>query len=424
MSSILASFSCMSVLFEKKMRYHLGTAVLLIADLFLYIGINQYGFPVYYMSFSYLVLFIYGMIEYREGFKITLINCFLTVAVIGGLQLLFYLPVFYLFISKNGIKEVYELFINLCCLLTVALLGKKMGLAGLSHFFRKKNKLLILILGFTTMALGCRIYQVSRVRAMSDENYVQMIFFLILFFFTVNEWQKARSEVEQQKERARINAIYYHVYDEMLTTIRENQHDIKNHIQAIVGMIYSISDYDELVRRQQEYCDHVMGHHSKTRILLTAENPLMVGFLYQKLQEAEEKDIKLEYQISLGSGTAPIPEYEMVDIIGILVDNAVEELETKTGLAKRVKVFVGIREEKVRISVSNVSDADGINRIGKFFKKDVSTKGIGRGIGLFKLKNEVLKRSGEIRVSNEIYEEVNYLEIVVLLPIGKARAAL
>ena len=101
-----------------------------------------------------------------------------------------------------------------------------------------------------------------------------------------------------------------------------------------------------------------------------------------------------------------------------------EELETKTGLAKRVKVFVGIREEKVRISVSNVSDADGINRIGKFFKKDVSTKGIGRGIGLFKLKNEVLKRSGEIRVSNEIYEEVNYLEIVVLLPIGKARAAL
>ena len=159
-------------------------------------------------------------------------------------------------------------------------------------------------------------------------------------------------------------------------------------------------------------------------ILLTAENPLMVGFLYQKLQEAEEKDIKLEYQISLGSGTAPIPEYEMVDIIGILVDNAVEELETKTGLAKRVKVFVGIREEKVRISVSNVSDADGINRIGKFFKKDVSTKGIGRGIGLFKLKNEVLKRSGEIRVSNEIYEEVNYLEIVVLLPIGKARAAL
>lgn len=210
----------------------------------------------------------------------------------------------------------------------------------------------------------------------------------------------------------------------MLTTIRENQHDIKNHIQAIVGMIYSIRDYDELVRRQQEYCDRVMGHHSKTKILLTAENPLMVGFLYQKLQEAEEKDIKLEYQISLGSGTAPIPEYEMVDIIGILVDNAVEELETKTGLAKRVKVFVGIREEKVRISVSNVSDADGINQIGKFFKKDASTKGIGRGIGLFKLKNEVLKRSGEIRVSNEIYEEVNYLEIVVLLPIGKARAAL
>ncbi len=424
LAEILASFSCMSVLFEKKMRYHLGTAVLLVADLFLYIGINQYGFPVYYMSFSYLVLFIYGMIEYREGFKITLINCFLTVAVIGGLQLLFYLPVFYLFISKNGIKEVYELFINLCCLLTVALLGKKMGLAGLSYFLRKKNKLLILILGFMTMALGCRIYQVSRGRAMSDENYVQMIFFLILFFFTVNEWQKARSEVEQQKERARINAIYYRVYDEMLTTIRENQHDIKNHIQAIVGMIYSIRDYDELVRRQQEYCDRVMGHHSKTKILLTAENPLMVGFLYQKLQEAEEKDIKLEYQISLGSGTAPIPEYEMVDIIGILVDNAVEELETKTGLAKRVKVFVGIREEKVRISVSNVSDADGINQIGKFFKKDASTKGIGRGIGLFKLKNEVLKRSGEIRVSNEIYEEMNYLEIVVLLPIGKARAAL
>lgn len=418
LAEILASVYCMSALFERRVRYSIYTVVLLIGDLFLYTGINEYGFPTYLISFSYVGLFVYGIVEYKEGIKITLINCFLTTVIICGLQLLFYLPVFYLFISRNGIKDVYELIINICCLLVVALFSKKLRFAELSYFLYRRDKLLIIISGFMTIVLGERIYHVIRMGTMSGENYVQMIFFFIIFFFTINEWQKAKSEAESERDRAQINAMYYSAYDELLTTIRENQHDIKNHIQAIVGMTYSIEDHNELIRRQQEYCNCVMKHNSETKILLTAENPLIVGFLYKKFQDAEDKDITLEYRINLGSGNTPIPEYEMVDMIGILVDNAVEALEVEEDqLLKKIKVFVGVREGKMQISVSNVSNPGTINKIGQFFKKDVSTKGSGRGIGLFKLKNEVLRHSGEIRISNEIYEAINYLEIVVLLPI-------
>lgn len=417
LAEILASLYCMSALFERRVQYSIYTVVLLIGDLFLYTGINEYGFPIYLISFSYVGLFVYGILEYKEGVKITLINCFLTTVIICGLQLLFYLPVFYLFISKNGINEIYELIINLCCLLVVALFSKKLRFAELSYFFYRRDKLLIVISGFITIVLGERIYHVICTGTMSGESYVQMIFFLLIFFFTINEWQKAKSEAESERDRAQINAIYYGAYDELLTTIRENQHDIRNHMQAIVGMTYSIEDHNELVLRQQEYCNCVMEHNSETKILLTAENPLIVGFLYKKFQEAEEKNITLEYRISLGSQNTPIPEYNMIEMIGILVDNAMEALEAEEDLLKKIKVFVGVREGKLRISVSNVSDTGEINRIGRFFKKGVSTKGSQRGIGLFKLKNEVLRRSGEIRIFNKVYEAINYLEIVVQLPI-------
>lgn len=417
LSEILTSLYCMSALYGRKMKYSIYAVVLIIADLFLYTGINEYGFPVYLMSFSYIGLFMYGLLEFKEGIKAALVNCLLTTAVVCGLQLIIYLPIYYLFISKYGIRAIFELVINVSCLLLIASFGRKMRLVEISHFLIRKNKLLMAISAFILLALGKRIYQVIRCGTMSGGDYVQMISFLILFFFTVNEWQKAKANAEQTKAQAEINRIYYDAYEDLLTTIRMNQHDIKNHIQAIFGMIHSSSNYEDLVQKQEEYCNCIMKHTSETKILLSTENPLIVGFLYSKIQEAEEKHIEVDYKIYLGHENLGIPEYEMVEMIGILVDNAIEALEVKPDQMKKMKVSIGLQENEIHISVANVSENYELEEIGEFFKKDVSIKGKGRGIGLFKLKKQVDKRLGKIYVSIELYDKVKFLEIKIVLPV-------
>ncbi len=417
LAEILTSLYCMSALYGRKMKYSIYAVVLIIMNLFLYTGINEYGFPVYLMSFSYIGLFTYGVFEFKEGIKAALVNCLLTTIIICGLQLILYLPIFYLFISKYGIREIFELIINIGCLLLIAMFGRKMRLMEISRFFIRKNKLLIAIFVFILFVLGEKIYQVIHCGVMSGEDYVQMLFFLLLFFFTINEWQKAKTEIEKEKAKTEINKIYYDAYEELLTIVRMNQHDIKNHIQAILGMAYSIRNYDDLVQKQEEYCKCVMKYTSKTKILLSTENPLIVGFLYKKIQEAEEKHIEVDYQIYLGCDDLGIPEYEMVEMVGILFDNAMEALEEKPDQMRKIKVSVGVQESEIHISVANVSEIYEIGEIGGFFKKDISTKGNGRGIGLYKLKKQIHKLMGEIYVYNKVYDEVNFLKIEIVLPV-------
>lgn len=420
LAEIFAVLLCMSALYGEKLKFDIYAVVLIILDVFLFTGINEYGFPGYLAAFSYIGLFAYGILRYGAGTKCALINSFLAIVIVGALQLILYLPVFYLFILKYGADPACDFLINAGCAIIVLMIGRKCILKEISQFFIRKNKLVIGIVIFVLIALGWRIYLMNRLNELSGENYVQMLFFFLLFFLTVNEWQKSRGDAEKKKAELEMNELYYSAYDELITLIRERQHDLKNHISVIEGMTFTIDNYENLVVKLREYCNCIIEKNAVSKVLLNVENPLIAGFLFCRIQEAETKQIEVKHKINFKECDI-FSEYELVEILGILLDNAMEALENSREVEKEINVLVEQGKDRISISVANISNMLNINEMGKFWEKGVSSKGQERGIGLYKLKRLVNAKNGEIVCSNEIFDGRNYLNFNVVLPLQKGQ---
>ncbi|MBO5208756.1 MAG: GHKL domain-containing protein [Lachnospiraceae bacterium] len=412
---LFAYLYCLAGLFGKKFRLSIHAMILMVLDLFVLTGINKYGFPEYLRSLVYIGMFMYGLLYYKESIKVTLINSFVAAVFVTFLQLVLCLPAYYLLVECHGQKNINEVIINLLCLIIIIVVNRKLNLNKISGFFARRNKLVIYILIFVLIGLGINIYQIKKSGVLLKEQYIQIVYFVILFAFTINEWQKSRMDAEKKKAQLEMNKLYYEAYDQLILLVRERQHDMKNHINAILSMIHTTDNYEELVAKQQEYCGYVIQQNEKTKLLLSSGNPLITGFLYSKIQEAEMKGIIVEYDLGIKKKML-FPEYELIEMLGILLDNAIEALEKKEIPKKQIYISVKENQNELEIMVANNGIDCKNERIDKFFERGYSSKGENRGIGLAKLKSLVYEKNGNIVVSNEQYHDDNFLIFEMVVP--------
>lgn len=414
---------CLAELFGKKLKISIHLVIFIMLDIFILAGIDQYGFPPYLVSLNYIGMFLYGLLYYRESIKLTLVNCFLAAALVAISQLLVLLPMYYLFFVKYEQGEVAELLINIVCFLLIVLCSYKIRLMKISEFFMKRNKLIVgisilILLGFAVKS--CQIINEGGIRG---EVHIQILYFFFIFLFTIYEWQKTKTDAERKKAQLEMNRLYYDAYDQLIMLVRERQHDMKNHIGAILGMIYATDNYGELAEKQKEYCGYVMEQNEKTKLVLSTGNPLVSGFLYSKIQEAESKNIKVEYHIGVPQIETILPEYELIEMMSILTDNAIDALckmdENAKDLFREIRICLKDAEEAenyIELVVANTSEYYEEDMTERFFETGYSSKGKGRGIGLSKLKRLVQDKKGDIIVSNELHDGRNYLTFTIRLP--------
>lgn len=426
---LFAYLYCLAELFGKKLKINIYAVVLVILGLFLLTGINRYGFPEYLLSLLYIGVFSYGLLYYRESVKITLINCVLALIIVAVLQLFMFLPLYYFFFRKYEQEFAHELLINVASFGAIIFCSHKIKLKKLSDFFVKRNKLIVGISVFVLCVLGVNFYQMVNTGKIYGATYIQTLFLVLIFLFTIYEWQKTKTDAEKKKAQLEMNRLYYDAYDQLIMLVRERQHDMKSHINAILGMIYATDNYEELVEKQKEYCGYVIEQNEKTKLVLSTGNPLISGFLYSKIQEMEDKGIEFEYQVGIKGEDMIIPEYELIEMMGILIDNAIEALDRDGGNNERQsaeesdnekfrKIYLSLKDvdNRIELSVANASCYYEEDMTEYFFESGYSSKGRNRGIGLSKLKRMIHDKGGDIIVSNEVYEERNYLVFMIKLP--------
>ncbi|MDE7341104.1 MAG: GHKL domain-containing protein [Lachnospiraceae bacterium] len=419
---------CLAELFGKKLRISIHAVAFIIVDLFFVMGINDFGFPEYFRSLGYIAMFLYGLLYYGESIKITLVNCFLSATIIIVLQLLALFPLYlyYLVSIQCGydivdviyaINTLNELVINIGCFLVIFVFSRKVKLKKLSDFFMRRNRLIVSISVLILCGLGISFYQIVNKGMILNDVYIQMVYFVLIFLFVIYEWQKSRMDVEKKKAQLEMNRLYYDAYDQLIMLVRERQHDMKNHISAILSMIYTAEDFEELKIKQTEYCGYVIEQNEKTKLVLSSGNPLIAGFLYSKIREAENYNITIEYKIGIEKTETVIPEYELVEMAGILLDNAIEELNNMSEDEITRKIYLSIREtgDGIELIVANTSPCYEEDMTAHFFEPGYSSKGQNRGIGLSKLKRLVQDRKGNIMVYNRLRNDMNYLTFEIIL---------
>lgn len=238
---------------------------------------------------------------------------------------------------------------------------------------------------------------------------------VLTMYLAVSQFKSSRKDKINQ-ERLRLQKVYKEAYDKLLEGIRKRQHDFHNHITAIKGMNYIYQDFDELVTKQNEYCNKIMEDNNFNHLVYKCKNPVLDGFLYTKITRALENGIKVNCNATLEN--IEDTEYDIFDLIelaGILIDNAIEAVMDngdENGKNIDISIFQDA-EDKIVIKVYNISPFIPNEKLESFFLEGYTTKEEGRGTGLKKLKKIVEKYNGRILVENIKRDNKNWVKFGV-----------
>lgn len=224
-------------------------------------------------------------------------------------------------------------------------------------------------------------------------------------------WLNAEARNEQKAKEISLYEMYNHTFEQTIETIRIRQHEFENHINAIRCLHYTTQSYDELVEQQAEYCNNIIRENEVNKLLKYNLNPVLVGFLYSKISSAKEKAIDVEYCIQQVNIKAKIEVHELIELIGILFDNAVEALEYR----ERKIIILNLRERnnELELEIANVSRVYTNNELEQFCCYGYSTKGDKRGMGLTRVKEIANKYNADFEIRNIERNNENYLNFRV-----------
>lgn len=412
---MLAIVYGIAAFFGKKVKYDVKTVSFIMSEILLTTLINENNLPSYLFSLSYLIIFVYGLGEYEEGIKGTILNFLLLSGTMIVLQQVWYYIIFFLLPNNNVMQNI--LLINAGCFFTLWIFMHCELFNKFYKFIINNTKIYIGLLLFLCTYLLIDLLKAKNVTYLLGKDSLQLLYLTGLMAVVIVEWQKTKVETEKRKAEIELNSLYSSAYEELIMLIRDRQRDIKNHINTIYSMIYTTDTYEELVERQKKYCDFVLDSNKETQLLLAVDNPLLAGFLFQKVQEIKSHNIQAEYYLETIRFPLAATEYEIIELLGILVDNAIEALLT-SDLGKR-KIVIGYkREDQWDIFyVSNTSRSYSEEEIQRFFQRNYSSKGKGRGIGLDKVRRKLKQLDGGIKVEGKAYDEEQYLEFSMMLPV-------
>lgn len=231
------------------------------------------------------------------------------------------------------------------------------------------------------------------------------ICFLIIALMLIL-WINSENEKRHKAEELRSYQLYTKTFKDAIETIKMKQHEFDNHINAIKCMRYTIHDTQKLIDEQNKYCDKILQDNKYNNLLKLNMSPILIGYLYSKFTAASVQGIHVEYEIE-DVNVEDIEINDLIEIIGILFDNAVEALEEQGD--KEVEVNLLKEGNKFVISVANISEWKTNSEIEKFFEYGYSTKGKGHGIGLFRINTLLKKYKTCIQVENINKDDMNYL---------------
>lgn len=397
-------------LYGKKYRIDIFVILLIGIDLIMMTGINEQIIPAWLSYFIYPLMFLYSLMEYRQSIKKTVVNTIIGILILAFIQFISYLGM--LLICWLNFPEIIQLnIISFIMLILCIVISRKFDLSVLSSYFMKREVMLKCAALLCISGVAICVYHIRIVQNGIFIEYVFWICMAIAFICIMTaSWGKYKSQYIQERELLKVYQQYESSYQSILEDMRIKQHDIKNHINNIYVQSSLYDTYDELVEAQKKYCDEII-YDNRHAALLKMVNPAIAGFLYSKITEAERKGIDITYEIECSDFKSHVPVYRMIEVLGNLINNAIEALQTQED--KRMYLEIVENADEIHIEVMNISDIISWEEISRFFKKGISTKGNNRGLGLYSIKKMSKEYGFKILCSNKNHLDMNWISFQV-----------
>ena len=359
---------------------------------------------------SVILLIFFTILLYRRGIKETIYICILSMTIIILIQnlVLFVLKIIKVEIGYNF---TVGLTAQILALLMIVGINKYIPINSLFIYIDKNNKVFkYLIWNMFIVLISTMFYWYIDIdNILRNIISIAVLTIGIIFINFILMKNGLKSELEEQQ--LKIYERYLPIIEELINELRIKQHEYDNHIQALSMIATTNSDYEMVAKPIENYINN-LGISNNLGDLIKLNSKILGGFLYSKIKIAEKLGIKLEIIIEDYQFNLELQDYELVEIIGNLVNNAFE-----TGVDNNSVVLRLSQEKDMNIiEVRNKHPYFKREDINKMFNMGFSTKShVGRGYGLYNIEKIIKKYSGEIQVFNEEYGGENYIVFKILL---------
>lgn len=223
-------------------------------------------------------------------------------------------------------------------------------------------------------------------------------------------WEQRRIQ-----ERKRIDMLeqYIPVIEELITQVRARQHEYNNRLLAISSAVCTAENLEQAKEQVNQLVQGVQISEID-REMLGCDSKIIGGMLYSKIKQAEAKKIVVRTELNAQFKKSSVQETDWIEIIGILMDNAIEASSPLDMVLIRADMSNG----HVSVLVTNPHEAFTNTQFVQMFRRGFTTKknsSYADGHGLANVRKIVERYHGKIVVRNEMIENKNHVTIGVLL---------
>ena len=217
-------------------------------------------------------------------------------------------------------------------------------------------------------------------------SFALLISFLILSIYSFTRMIKLASTRKDLESAEEYNKSLEILYD----SVKGFKHDFDNIVSTLNGFIEN-NDMNGL----KNYFDGVKKDCKITNNLSIINpriinNPGIYSLLNNKYFKATNSGITFEIEYFVDLNTLPINLYQLSRILGILIDNAIEEAEKCKDKIVKLSFIREKRNNRAVITIQNTYSNKDVD-IQKIFNKGNSGKENHSGIGLWEVRNYVKK---------------------------------
>ncbi len=267
----------------------------------------------------------------------------------------------------------------------------------------KKQKISFLLFLFPAILLiTCGVFLI--ISFSLDLSYTLKILLSVLcvaiLLVVVGSCMVQQRETQRDEELSELRAIkqaqetdnkYFEILERQNNNLMVYAHDTKNHLQAIRNM----TDDENII----EYLERLTADLNKYSRQASSGNHNLDVIINKYITECEIKGVSFDYDVRL-SNLSGVQMFDLVSILGNLLDNALESAEKSTG--KSIHLQTDHRNTYDVIVVTNSCDTKPVTQ-GNSLKSSKANKKQ-HGLGIKSIKSALKNYDGDY---NWEYDEQN-----------------
>lgn len=398
---------CTGKMFDKKIKVNKQNILTFILITILLLINNLYNVVSLKAIIAMILFYISNKLIYKSSVKTTLlyviIYTFISLVLEIILSPICLIKIKNIYVLNNKtILKIFFSIINGICLVFIFSNKHILNIvnkiiSSLSKFFNFFNVsiiiLFILNILIDTRALELKNFSIVIVSCVCTVFMIISIKIILIDKYNINILQERNKNIKDS----------YKAYEETIEECRILKHNLKNELYAMKS---------SLPHEYQDLLNKIIIKYNKNYEWINNIGDIpggLQGLIYLKINEANQKKINIYINTDKSIKTNEKDYLDLCNIVGILLDNAIEASK----LTKKRIIEINIKEDIDEINIKIINLFNNSIDTSKIGEKNYSTKEFKSGLGLNYIKkvknsniNVNFKIINDVFITNVLYKQI------------------